>query len=171
MLIDDFEMSWSGGDFLVDRLRVEWMESAGSLGTLDILFKEKDQKEKWRLDELFAKYSVHECQDPRDKVYRLMDMVPAWQRPVVGYAKSTYQVFLDVVPIVLNIYWENKPTEATCKYERCHGSQILRPLPYLPPEHVETRLEHGVSRSRPTRVDFAIQRNRCCRRYAEQKTR
>ncbi|KAN0114623.1 HET domain containing protein [Hyaloscypha variabilis] len=92
------------------------INSAKSLGTLDVLFKEKDQKEKWPLDELFAKYSVHECQDPRDKIYGFLGMVPDWQRPVVDYAKSTHQVFLDVIPIVLNIYWENKPTEATCKY-------------------------------------------------------
>ncbi|PMD34267.1 HET-domain-containing protein [Hyaloscypha variabilis F] len=92
------------------------INSAKSLGTLDVLFKEKDQKEKWRLDELFAKYSVHECQDPRDKEYGFLGMVPDWQRPVVDYAKSTHQVFLDVIPIFLNIYWANKPTEATCEY-------------------------------------------------------
>jgi hypothetical protein len=116
MLIGDFELSWSWAEFFVQYIYYERIDSAKSLGTLDVLFKEKDQKEKWPLDELFAKYSVHECQDPRDKIYGFLGMVPDWQRPVVDYAKSTHQVFLDVIPIVLNIYWENKPTEATCKY-------------------------------------------------------
>ena len=30
---------------------------------------------------------------------------------MVDYAKSTHQVFIDVVPIVLRTYWENKHTE------------------------------------------------------------
>jgi hypothetical protein len=92
---------------------IDPIKPANSLRTLNALFKEKDQKKEWRLDKFVRKYSVHGCQDPRDKVYGFLGMVPDWQRPVIDYAKSTHLVFLDVIPIVLNIYSENKPTEVT----------------------------------------------------------
>jgi hypothetical protein len=78
--------------------------------TIDKLFKEKDVKNR-RLDEVVATYSRHNCQDLRDKVYGFLGLVPECQRSVVDYAKSTHQVFVDVVPIVLRTYWENKHTE------------------------------------------------------------
>jgi hypothetical protein len=109
VLIGDYELYWGAMKFAAES--IDPMKPANSLGTLNDLFKEKDQKKEWRLDAIVRKYSVHECQDPRDKVYGFLGMVPDWQRPVVDYAKSTHQVFLDVIPIVLNIYWENKPTE------------------------------------------------------------
>ncbi|KAI1421092.1 HET-domain-containing protein [Xylaria sp. FL1777] len=109
MLIGDRQLSWGAVKFVAER--IDPMRPVNSLGTLNDLFKEKDRKKEWRLDTIVRKYSVHECQDPRDKVYGFLGMVPAWQRPVVDYTKSTHQVFLDIIPIVLNIYWENKPTE------------------------------------------------------------
>ncbi|KAI3327367.1 HET-domain-containing protein [Xylariaceae sp. AK1471] len=109
MLIGDCELWWAAAEFAASR--IDPMSPANRLGTLKDLFKEKNHKKEWRLDTLVSKYSVHECQDPRDKVYGFLGMIPESQRPVVDYAKSTHQVFLDVIPIVLDIYWQNKPTE------------------------------------------------------------
>ncbi|KAI0803716.1 HET-domain-containing protein [Xylaria sp. FL0064] len=109
LLIDDYQMRWEAARFVTES--IDPMRPVNSLGTLKDLFKEKDRKNEWRLDTIIRKYSAHECQDPRDKVYGFLGMVPAWQRPVVDYSKSMHQVFLDVVPIILNIYWKNKPRE------------------------------------------------------------
>ncbi|KAI0968623.1 HET-domain-containing protein [Xylaria arbuscula] len=109
MLIGDCPMNWAAAKFVAER--IDPMRPVNNLRTMNDLFKEKDRKREWRLDTLIGKYSVHECQDPRDKVYGFLGMVPDWQRPVVDYTKSTHQVFLDVIPIVLDIYWRNKPTE------------------------------------------------------------
>ncbi|KAI1347816.1 HET-domain-containing protein [Xylaria sp. FL0043] len=109
LLIGDYQMHWEAARFVAES--IDPMRPVNSLGTLKDLFKEKDRKNEWRLDTIIRKYSAHERQDPRDKVYGFLGMVPAWQRPVVNYSKSMHQVFLDVVPIILDIYWKNKPRE------------------------------------------------------------
>ncbi|KAI1119384.1 HET-domain-containing protein [Nemania sp. NC0429] len=109
ILIGDYELRWAAAQFVAER--IDSMKPANSLRTLNDLFKENDPKKVRQLDKVVGKYSVHECQDPRDKVYGLLGMVPAWQRPVVDYTKSMHQVLLDVIPVVLYVYWRNKPTE------------------------------------------------------------
>ena len=109
MLIGDCELVWGAAEFVAQN--IDLMKPANSLNTLKDLFEEKNRREEWRIDTLVGRYSVHECLDPRDKVYGFLGMVPDWQRPVVDYAKSTHQVFLDIIPIILNVYWQNKPVE------------------------------------------------------------
>lgn len=109
ILIGDYELRWAAAQFVAER--ISSTKPVNSLSTLNDIFNENNPKKERQLDKIVAKYSVHECQDPRDKVYGFLGMVPAWQRPVVDYAKSMHQVFLDVIPIVLDIYWQNKPTE------------------------------------------------------------
>jgi hypothetical protein len=111
LLCGDVALGWGGvkmGVYGLDQLN---MKAAVYPATIKELFKEKDVKNR-RLDEVVATYSRHECQDPRDKVYGFLGLVPDTQRLVVDYAKSTHQVFLDVIPIVLRTYWENKSTES-----------------------------------------------------------
>lgn len=163
ILIGDYELRWAAARFLAER--IDPMKPVNSLRTLNDLFKENKRKQKRQLDEVVGKYSVHECQDPRDKVYGFLGMIPASQRPVVDYAKSTHQVFLDVIPIVLG----------RLLAEQTDGSHnqhlVLRPLSCLSREHAETRLEHEVPRSRPARFDLALSRDRRCRGRAEQRPR
>ncbi|KAI1163633.1 HET-domain-containing protein [Nemania serpens] len=110
ILIGDYELHWAAAKFVAER--IDPMKPVNNLRTLNDLFKENERKKgQQQLDKIIGKYSVHECQDPRDKVYGFLGMVPAWQRPVVDYTKSVHQVFLDVIPIVLDVYWQNKPTE------------------------------------------------------------
>ncbi|KAI1190047.1 HET-domain-containing protein [Nemania serpens] len=107
ILIGDYELRWAAARFLAER--IDPMKPVNSLRTLNDLFKENKRKQKRQLDEVVGKYSVHECQDPRDKVYGFLGMIPASQRPVVDYAKSTHQVFLDVIPInMLRLAWNMK---------------------------------------------------------------
>ena len=109
ILIGDYTVTWGAIEFAGQSF--DPLKPVNRAGTLKELFREKDRKKEWQLDKIVGRYSVHECQDPRDKVYGFLGMVPDWQRPVVDYAKSPRQVFLDVIPIVLTTYWKNKPTE------------------------------------------------------------
>jgi hypothetical protein len=110
VLCDDVVLVWGAMKMGVDGLDQLNMKAAVYPTTIQKLFKEKDVRNR-RLDEVVATYSRHECQDLRDKVYGFVGLVPESQRVVVDYAKSTHQVFLDVIPVVLSTYWKNKPTE------------------------------------------------------------
>ena len=94
--------------------------------TIKELFKEKDVKNR-RLDEAVATYSRHECQDPRDKVYGFLGLVPDTQQLVVNYAKSTHQVFLDVVPPAPSTFTVPLPT-AVIKPSATDTPQLKTPV-------------------------------------------
>lgn len=62
------------------------------------------QRGEWRgLDfNTFDSLSILNCQDPRDKFYGLMSLVPSLlDRIVVDYNKTTYEVFSDVVILAM----------------------------------------------------------------------
>jgi heterokaryon incompatibility protein (HET) len=107
ILCGDVETAWDGLQISVRQID-PWKTGNHHLSIIRALFIEKGKREDRRLDEVAKRYSVQECQDPRDKIYGFLGMVSADQRPVIDYAKSVQQVYADAVLTVLGHYWNNR---------------------------------------------------------------
>lgn len=59
----------------------------------------------YHIGDVVRRFADMKCQDPRDKIYGFLGLIPEAKRPVVDYNKSIMEVFLDSVSLLSEGGW------------------------------------------------------------------